>query len=276
MQVKIRWTSKEWDLVLRRMAKNKNLFRSMQERIVDGMTALPPERRRDPLSVSCSSAPWKKDLLAIEKEMADELDHIQGDTAPPPAPLDLTKVPDKEFYAEAVRRLGLFVLQNSPSTLLSLVAPQTNSLIPGDSGVPPPPLSAVSVLSGMRSPVGDLSSLQSQSVGGVYGPPQPGSPNRPLPKVVFIGVYGKNAATLKARFDPYMKSSFFDPDSQVVSVQAACTAADVVFICVERIPHKLKDAISSLKGKKEIHYQKGGTSALDRDVSARFGIPSDD
>jgi hypothetical protein len=49
----------------------------------------------------------------------------------------------------------------------------------------------------------------------------------------------------------------------------------VVFICVERIPHKLKDAISSLKGKKEIHYQKGGTSALDRDVSARFGIPQD-
>ena len=275
MQVKIRWTSKEWDLVLRRMAKNKNLFRSMQERIVDGMTALPPERRRDPVSVGCSSAPWKKDLLAIEKEMADELEHIQGDTTPPPAPVDLTKVPDKEFYAEAVRRLGLFVLQNSPSTLLSLVAPQTKSLIPGDSGVPPLPPSAVSALSGVRPPTGELSSLQSQSVGGVYGPP-PGSQNRSLPKVVFIGVYGKNAATLKAKFDPYMKSSFFDPDSQVVSVHAACVAADVIFICVERIPHKLKDAIASLKGKKEIHYQKGGTSALERDVSARFGIPSDD
>lgn len=276
MQTKIRWTSKEWDLVLKRMAKNKNLFRSMQERIVDGMTALPPERRRAPLSVSCSSAPWKKDLLALEKEMADELEHIQGDNTPPPAPIDLTKVPDKEFYAEAVRRLGLFVLQNSPSTLLSLVAPQTKSLLPESFFKGVISCSPTSDQSSEETLTGDLSSLQSQSVGGVYAPPQPGSQNRPLPKVVFIGVYGKNAATLRARFDPYMKSSFFDPDSQVVSVQAACNAADVIFICVERIPHKLKDAISSLKGKKEIHYQKGGTSALDRDVSARFGIPSDD
>lgn len=274
MQTKVRWTSKEWDLVLRRMAKNKNLFRSMKERIADGVTALPPERRRDPLSVSCSSAPWKKDLLALEKEMADELEHIQGDTTPPPAPIDLTKVPDKEFYAEAVRRLGLFVLQNSPSALLSLVAPPTKSTIPGDSGLPP--LSAVSSSPEVRSSQdGDLSSSQSQSVGGAYVPPRPGGQNRPLPKVVFIGVYGKNAATLKAKFDPYMRSSFFDPDSKVASVQAACTAADVVFICVERIPHNLKDAIASLKGKKEIHYQKGGTSALERDVSARFNIPQD-
>ena len=273
MQARVRWTSKEWDLVLRRMARNKSLFRSMKERIVDGMTALPPERRRDPTSVGGSSFPWKKDLLSLEREMAEELEHIQGDTntTPSPAPLDLTKVPDKELYAEVVRRLGLFVLQNSSSALLSLMSPQTTSLIPEPS-TPGKGDGAFVVDRDQGS--ASQASQQNQATASSYS--GGGIKQATLPKVVFIGVYGKNAALLKARFDPYMKSSFFDSDSQVTSVQAACAAADIIYICVERVPHRLKDALAPLKGRKEIHYQKGGTSALDRDVSLRFGIPQED
>lgn len=285
MADKKRWTRSEWDLFIARVVSNGQHFKYMLDRIRDAMNALPENRRRDPASVLSSTYPWKK--LVKEQEAVILNQHlpvtreykylsVASDDQQPAAPaFDITKIPDAEFYAEVARRLSLFVLQNASSSVLNLLKPSATdaeaeshhlSRIFGREAVPSHQHQSESDESAVTES-GTAAPTTTSSV------PAPSQTRTKQHKVVFVGVYGKNAVAIKSVIDPYLKSSFFDPDSSVSSVIAACTAADVIYLCIERVPHKLKDALTTLKGRKEIQYQKGGTSALLRSVVERFSIP---